>query len=532
MTTTATEDQGNAATTALRELDATQTETLVTDLEASYDWHLDGPSAVRGALARLPTTTADAELWCSRLELLVIDEVVRERGAAAAVVDVLEIRNRAASIDHRAVQARAEGTLSRLFRRVGDFSAAVEHAIAAVALDGDDLDPVLRSQLRRAMANAIGESGAFEEGRAWHREGLEHARRADTPWSSLTALNDWAYTEFLATDLVAALGLVEQMQDLAAAHQTPLLLVNAGTCAEVYHAVGRSYEAIAMLHDHLRDDLRHDVIHIAGCWLTLAQIQQETGDLDAAATSLDTAEALTTTHQLHGLRVEGIGARAELLAARGDHAGAYEMHLRFHAETLALSTAASEARAQTLHAMFEVDTARREAARYRQMSYRDPLTQLFNRRHVDADLDHRLAGGEPLAVAMIDLDHFKAVNDTFSHDTGDAVLTRLATLLNAAADASPDAYGARLGGEEFLLVLPHHDLAAAYTVAETLRRAIETHDWHDIAPGLPITASTGLAHATPGTPLERADLLRTADTHLYAAKRHGRNRVEPSVQQA
>ncbi len=526
--TTPAEHHQDSATAPVRGLGAAQVEALVGDLEVSYGWRSDGPDAVRAALARLPASPA-GECWRARLELLVVDDVVREHSAAAAAVATLAIRDRAASNGDRALRARAERAMSRLLRRIGDLPGSLEHAVAAMALDGEDLDATLRAGLRLAMADVLGESGSFGDARPWNREALQHAQRASTPWISLTVLNNWAYCEVLLGDLAAAWDLVEQMQALAAAHRARLLPVHVGTIAEVLHTLGRSGEAVTLLRERLRLDLPGTLADIAGCWLTLAQIERETGDLDAAATSLDTADHLSTTHQLHGLRVEGIGARAELLAARGDHAGAYETHLRFHEQTLALSTAASEARAQTLHATFEADTARREAARYREMSYRDPLTALLNRRHVDEDLDRRLASGEHLAIALVDLDHFKRVNDTFSHDVGDAVLTRLATLLEDAVTEVNDAYAARLGGEEFLLVLPHHDLAAAHAVAEGLRHQIATHDWHDIAPGTLITASTGLAHAGPGTHLGRAELLRTADTHLYDAKDGGRNRVEPSV---
>lgn len=509
-------------------------ESEIDDLEASYEWRDDAPAVRRRLLEQLPDT---ASTWVrrARLILLGVDELVRDHGAAKAATVLVAIRDRATASGHRAVQARASWALSWLFRSVGDPSVALEHAVAALALDGDDLDAALRCRMRLVLADALDESGSSDAARPRYREALEHASSVSTPWLSVMVVNNWAWVELVAGHLEASAELVEQMQAIARKHDAPLNLGAAGTVAEVLHARGRSTEAVAMLRQRLHEDRRQAPISAAGCWLTLAQIQRDTGDLDAAEASLDVADRLTTTHAIHVLEVEAIGSRAELLAARGDHAGAYEMHCRFHAQTLELRSAASDARAQTLHATFEVDQARHDSALYRELSCRDPLTGLYNRRHLDEDLDRRLTQGEDLAIAMVDLDHFKRVNDTCSHEAGDAVLVRLAALLDdATAAAHAEAYAARLGGEEFLLVLPGHGTPAARAVAETLRRTIAATDWTDIAPRAPVTASIGLASSPDAgrAPLERAGLLREADRQVYAAKDAGRDRVEPAARPA
>ncbi len=506
---------------------------LLGDLEASYEGHDDAPAVRRELLAQLPDTDAT---WVQRaqLTLLGVDELIRDHGAAEAARIAVTIRDRASVGGHRAVQAGASRALSWLFRKVGDPSVALEHAVSALALDGDDLDPALRCRVRLVMADALGECGSFDDAAPHFHDALVHARSLGTPWLSILVVNNWAYGELEAGDLEAAAELAEQMQAIAREHGVPLDLGAVETAAEVLHARGRSDEAVAILRKRLNEDRRHGPITAAGCWLTLAQIERETGDLAAAGPSLDMADRLIAAHAIHTLGVEALGERAELLAALGDHVGAYDAHRRFHSETLELRTRTGEARAQTLHAMLEVDVARSESTRFRELSYRDALTGLLNRRHVDEDLDRRLAAtagpAQPLSVALIDLDHFKRVNDTCSHEAGDAVLTRLARLLETAAAGIPDAYAARLGGEEFLLVLPGLDLSSAHEVAEDLRRLIAVHDWSDLAPEVPVTASIGVA-TTPhpaGASRDRADLLHHADVHLYAAKGAGRNRVEPS----
>lgn len=153
----------------------------------------------------------------------------------------------------------------------------------------------------------------------------------------------------------------------------------------------------------------------------------------------------------------------------------------------------------------------------------DPLTGVLNRRGLEERL--RLAvstarrGHRPLAVAMLDADYFKRVNDQFGHEIGDAVLRRLADTLKSRLRAS-DAV-ARLGGEEFIAVLPDTDLDGAMVLAESLRAAVEAHV--DPLYGS-ITVSIGVA-VELGAETDGATLLRCADEALYRAKAEGRNRV-------
>ncbi len=162
-------------------------------------------------------------------------------------------------------------------------------------------------------------------------------------------------------------------------------------------------------------------------------------------------------------------------------------------------------------------------------SFRDTLTSSYNRRYLDQRL-HGLASasrGRPgMAIALVDLDLFKGVNDTFGHLVGDRVLREVAELLQQGLP--PEAFCARYGGEEFVLVLPDVDAARAVRIAETARIRVARHPWAQIRPGLSVTISVGLAHEA-GIEPERAEeperQLRCADTLLYAAKRAGRNKV-------
>ncbi|MEO8297849.1 MAG: GGDEF domain-containing protein [Burkholderiales bacterium] len=165
-------------------------------------------------------------------------------------------------------------------------------------------------------------------------------------------------------------------------------------------------------------------------------------------------------------------------------------------------------------------------ARVQQMAEVDELTGLPNRRAVLAALAHeqerhrRSATG--FSVAMLDIDHFKRVNDRFGHPVGDVVLQRVAQLMRGTL-RTPDVVG-RLGGEEFLMILPGAgNLEMAQQAAERVRSAIEINDWSATKPDLHVTASIGVAVGAPDEPVE--SLIDRADRGLYRAKEAGRNQV-------
>ena len=153
-----------------------------------------------------------------------------------------------------------------------------------------------------------------------------------------------------------------------------------------------------------------------------------------------------------------------------------------------------------------------------QQAHTDPLTGVSNRRHImklaEAALIDRRRQSQPLSLAILDLDHFKAVNDTFGHRTGDAVLCAFCTHVNQ--QIRPPHMLGRLGGEEFLLLMPGTELADAETVLKRVHRTLEPQG------AVKYTFSGGVAQAGAGEPL--AAVIERADIALYEAKRIGRDR--------
>jgi diguanylate cyclase (GGDEF)-like protein len=174
----------------------------------------------------------------------------------------------------------------------------------------------------------------------------------------------------------------------------------------------------------------------------------------------------------------------------------------------------------------ELDRLRREHAEAREQSRRDSLTASYNRRYLDERLvalleDPSGAGAPGICIALVDVDHFKQVNDTYGHPFGDRVLQRLVTELDAGLP--DDGFCARYGGEEFALVLPGLSQEGGLEFCERLRACVETHDWSHVQPDLKVTLSIGLAQWDGSA--EVPELLQAADIQLYRAKRAGRNQV-------
>ncbi len=173
---------------------------------------------------------------------------------------------------------------------------------------------------------------------------------------------------------------------------------------------------------------------------------------------------------------------------------------------------------------------REQALELRSLTFSDGLTGIANRRHFDVAMEKEIRrakrAGTPLSLLMIDIDAFKAYNDTYGHQQGDDTLIKVAAALSAMLQRPLDLI-ARYGGEEFAVVLPEMDAAQSAALAETMRQRIVALDIpHSSAPGHGrVTVSIGVATNSADHPADIPTLLGNADRALYTAKHSGRNRV-------
>jgi diguanylate cyclase (GGDEF)-like protein len=173
-------------------------------------------------------------------------------------------------------------------------------------------------------------------------------------------------------------------------------------------------------------------------------------------------------------------------------------------------------------------------AEYHEEIYRltviDALTDIPNRRYFQEFLDRELVRAvrhrRPLALAFLDIDHFKAVNDRMGHIAGDMALRQLVGCVREIVRR--DELFARYGGEEFAVVLPELDLPTAAVVCERIRQTVQGHSFVFNRQQFPLTVSIGVGVLAAGEEVGPTELVRRADAMLYEAKRAGRNRVRPA----
>ncbi len=168
---------------------------------------------------------------------------------------------------------------------------------------------------------------------------------------------------------------------------------------------------------------------------------------------------------------------------------------------------------------------RERSTRLERETREDPLTGVANRRYfaqrLSAEMEVALAVGQPLTIAVADLDHFKVVNDQLGHAIGDVALRTAATLLQATCRETD--LVARIGGEEFAFILPGMTRESGMSFCDHVRQSIEAYEWQSVHRDLSITISIGLSQWDGSADV--AELLNAADTQLYRAKRAGRNQV-------
>jgi diguanylate cyclase (GGDEF)-like protein len=181
---------------------------------------------------------------------------------------------------------------------------------------------------------------------------------------------------------------------------------------------------------------------------------------------------------------------------------------------------------------FELQIALRELqdvnSELEQKNMEDPLTGLYNRRyfqqHLERELRRTMRRELPLALLMIDVDHFKPINDTHGHLVGDQILKQLADLMNQHAKRAADVV-CRYGGEEFAIILPETDLDDAKTFAEQLLAIVRKHKFETDVGGQRITISAGVISTSNRIFDNVEELFKAADEALYNAKNQGRDQV-------
>ncbi|WP_017812192.1 MULTISPECIES: tetratricopeptide repeat-containing diguanylate cyclase [Paenibacillus] len=471
----------------------------------------------------------DNEELSQRTRLIQADVMARQGKVAEAGRIMFHIHQWAEEHRHPHILARSQRLIAGFYRRIGDNESALQHAIAGLRELPDTAPPSTRADHLMMLALTLDEVGAYEDSERRFQEVLMLATLMDDTQLLMFALNNMAYTRYEMGQAEEAYRLVNKLRDLAKRKHVELGASQLDTIAQVEILLGHPAQAEQTLAPVINDPLSRklgDLMVLPECLLTAAEAQRLQGKLTQAQSTLDEARHLCHEHGLPGLMVRARLQQSELFAAAGDYRSAYEEHKRYHEAGEKLRSTEREARARIMQITFDAEEARRDSELFRELALRDPLTGLHNRRYIEPYIDELLedsfAQGQSVTAILIDLDHFKTINDTLSHQVGDTVLVHLAKILSLTVP--PSSALARIGGEEFLAILPDTNAVQGLQQADRLRQAIHSADWSTITGTLPVTASLGVS-TMAGVAINRTELLAIADHRLYEAKHSGRNRV-------
>ncbi|GGS46256.1 hypothetical protein GCM10010156_01170 [Planobispora rosea] len=476
-----------------------------------------------------------------RARLIQADVRVRWGEVTAVVPVIWQVNQWATANGHRPLLAHSHMLMARVYRDLGDVASTLEHMVSSMEALDEDTPARIRLTHLMKLADALDESGSRDASHERYRQAERLAATIGVE-RHVTVLNNLAYSEYAAGEYERAWEVVERMLTISEKRGYDPDTTIMDTIARVQIGMGHYAEAVMTAQTGIELYDSQELIQadsLPEALLTLATAQRHLGTTRDAQRNLDTlmdaqktldrARAICEEHGFVRILVQVKREQAELYAATRDYKNAFEAYKIYHAAEKDLVSMQRAARAHTRQAMFEAAEARQEAERFREQARRDPLTGLRNRRYVDEHLPGLLADaaatGGAVTVALVDLDHFKRINDTCSHDVGDQVLVAIAKMLDSVppCDTGVSGFAARMGGEEFLLVLTGMSPTAAVARMEDLRASIAARSWTSITGELPVTVSIGVTASQPHS--TQSELLNLADANLYTAKHKGRNRV-------
>jgi diguanylate cyclase (GGDEF)-like protein len=513
--------------------------------------------SLRRALAQARQAAAGAPARLARIELILANlEEMRSPRALTHADDAL--RHATAAAD-ASLQLRARFAAAKIWFAAGDPAQVLlelEHALPALQ---HEVQPRHRFEALQLLAAAAARLGQFERALEWQQQALglaveQTGQPAGGRWQA-GALTNLAAT--LAHQAEAAHRRGERQGCIEASRHAEQAARQALADGAIAAVPSMQLAALANLGCSLVHQERD-----AQALQVLAQVEARAVELALPLTALQAApmharamarsgrrgDARALLHaslqQAQALAREGAAQElhAELAALEkqdGHFESALQHHEAFHALYARYHSAAAEQRAalmavrlrqEQLESQLRTElerahTLRRDAEHWQHAALVDELTGLANRRQLDLRLPelHRLARAQrqALPLALMDVDHFKRINDRFSHLAGDAVLRHVGQLLREHCREGDLA--ARWGGDEFVLVQFGAPLEGARATCQRLRDAVAGHDWHMLAADLTLTLSIGLTDA--GEAADLATAFERADQALLAAKAGGRNEL-------
>jgi diguanylate cyclase (GGDEF)-like protein len=425
-------------------------------------------------------------------------------------------------------------------RRYDDAYAA---AFAAHEVAAPGCRPEMRLMATRALGAAHAAAGSYEEALQLFARMIDIAREEEVPLWERTARTDWLIMNLgWLTDPAAlhasapdrdhltmlqswAENLLHQSSGASAEAQLRERSAHNAVLSQIHVALGNVAASRAAIDEVMRDAVRLGWSHgLAEGAVVEADVLLLEGDPAGGAESARRGIALAQSLDLLVVEGKAHDVLSRCAEAAGDHATAVKALRRHMQVTREILRQRSENRVrierwrESLKQREQLDTLTAEASSFRALSLQDPLTGLANRRALDPLVQDALAelraGGRKCALAVLDIDQFKNINDRHSHVIGDAVLRTLGDLLRTTLRGSD--FAARTGGDELVVLFADTVLGEASAACDRIRQVIAVHDWDQLAEGLTVTISIGVTSARPDDTVE--SLMRRADRLMYDHK--------------
>ncbi|GGC86458.1 tetratricopeptide repeat-containing diguanylate cyclase [Undibacterium terreum] len=442
--------------------------------------------------------------------------------------------------------------LARAFIAFGDTNSALEYCEKAIALLRQIDDQQRYPHVLITLGVVFLFTHQFERGIEIFRDAAALCQSIADKGGLARSMNNWAdslvslYEELREAGKAAEVGMLDDAinfarQSLVYAHESGMVRIQLMANETLAHALeerGEYSQALQQLESSLHE--------LSGLGFTKEELDIKVR-IGALLIRMDKIpEAINSLVEARdvALRLGNYPHLSDLLKMMSsaqesckDFAAALTVYKEFHAVTLKSRDQRAQISAQIFAAKMDLERVQQEAeahkSRVNQLEdfnrtlrvqvHEDMLTGLPNRRALEDQMEQRLTGRTTnITFAMADIDFFKQVNDTHSHLVGDDVLRHVGALIRSCLRSGDMA--ARIGGEEFALVLDRTKEARSVEACNRIRKAIENYDWGVIAPGLRVTMSFGVTHIQTGDDLK--GMMTRADSALYRAKRNGRNRVE------
>ncbi len=459
---------------------------------------------------------------------------------------------RCQSLDGAEEKARVHNELGVVYGRLGLYAQALEHMLESLRHARASAEAELWAPLNN-VGQLYMEQGRPLEAKRSFAEALAHARREAGPRAVGIVEGNLGRASLALGELEQAKSHYERsVRHFEALDDATYLAPALTRLGSLLAEQGETERALAHFERSLALQEKGEAF-IEETLLALGRLQLQRGALDEAEALLTRARTLVEEASMLGEAAEANRLLAEVYQRRGAHAEALVHFKRYHEQERSLAAQVASERLQGLMIKHEVETLQRErelaerqqvalseanrelqrlnaklaeqAKQLKRLSREDELTGLYNRRHLDEYFQREVARArryrQPLSLVMCDIDHFKQINDAFSHALGDEVLRHVALLLKR--HIREHDVPVRYGGEEFVVLLPETPLKSALVVAEKVRRVVSDYAWEALAPGLRVTLSVGVASCDEKS--DPYELLAAADSALYRAKREGRNAV-------